>query len=1858
MKTRFTIRKITIAIIAFVIVVTSADSTAQLVISNQGASASTILSGFIGNGLTISNPFINCTSTAYGTFSGGTTLGMTNGIVLTTGNASQLSNPASYFMSTSNNFDINDPQLMSLDASAKKDVCILEFDVIPSCDNLSVRFVFGSEEYPNYVNSSYNDAFGFFVTGQNPVTGGAAYLNKNIAIVTGTTPCSIDNVNAGANSSYYVNNSTGTVVPFGGYTTAITSSLAVVPCQSYHFKMAIADAGDHIFDSGVFVDFLQCTNVMGVTTTSTPPSCGVDNGTATALPTGGIGALSYSWSPAPGSGQGTANASGLVGGTAYTVTVDDAYSCILPVTSVVTISTTTSPVITNSPLTQSVCSGSSTSAVTLTANLAGSTFTWTAVASTGISGFATSGSSLIPVQALINSTSSVGTVTYTMIPTLSGCSGPAVNYVITVNPSITPTFTAVASICSGATAPVLPTSSTNTPAITGTWNSLVSNTASGIYTFTPTAGQCATTTTLFVTVTPNVTPTFTAVASICSGATVPILPTSSTNTPAITGTWSPAVSNTATGTYSFTPTAGQCATTSTLSVTVNPNVTPTFAAVAAICSGATAPTLPTSSTNTPAIIGTWSSLVSNTTSGTYTFTPSAGQCATTTTLSVTVTANVAPIFASVASICSGATSPILLTSSTNTPAITGTWSSLVSNTASGTYTFTPTAGQCATTTTLSVTVSPNVTPTFAAVAAICSGSTAPILPTSSINTPAITGTWSSLVSNTASGTYTFTPTTGQCATTTTLSILVSSGFTPTFAAIASICLGATAPVLPSSSTNTPAITGTWSPLVSNTASGTYTFTPTAGQCATTTTLSVTVTPNVTPTFTTVASICSGATAPVLPTSSTNTPAITGTWSSLVSNTASGTYTFTSAAGQCATTSTLSVTVTPNVTPTFSALAAICSGATAPVLPISSTNTPAITGTWSSLVSNTASGTYTFTPTAGQCTTTTTLSVTVSLNVTPTFAAVAAICSGATAPALPISSTNTPAITGTWSSMVSNTASGTYTFAPTVGQCATTTTLSVTVIPNVSPTFAAVAGICSGATAPVLPISSTNTPAITGAWSSLVSNSASGTYTFTPTAGQCATITTLSVTITPNVTPIFSAVSSICSGATAPVLPTISTNTPAITGTWSSLVSNTATATYTFTPTAGQCANTTTLSVTVNPNVTPTFAAVAAICSGATAPILPTNSTNTPAITGTWSSLVSNTASGTYTFTPTVGQCATTKTLSVIVTPNVTPTFTAVTAICSGAVAPILPTSSTNIPAITGVWSTLVNNISTGTYTFIPTAGLCATTTTLSVIVNPNVAPIFAAVASICSGSIAPTLPTNSINTPAITGTWSPLVSNTTTGTYTFTPTSGLCATTATLSITVIPNVIPTFSAVAPICSGDIAPVLPSSSTNSPAIIGTWSSLVSNTSTGTYIFTPTAGQCATVATLSIFITPLPIVNAGVDQIICVNSSTILSGSGAFSYAWNNNVTNAVTFIPELGTNEYVLTGIDVVGCINYDTVIVTVNPQVIPSFTAISPICFGSDAPVLAISSNNIPSINGGWFPVINVSIVGTSVYTFIPNADECAATTTMSITVKSNPVLVITNPLPVCAPLTVDLTSASVTAGSNGSLFYYLDETGSTQIPQPSAISESNTYYIGSVSNEGCQVISPVIARINISPIASFTPSNTEISASNPRSVMINSSIDASEYEWSFNDIENIDDDSSHEESPAHVFTIGEQKDFFVKLVATSINGCQDSTAAVITLKEQLMYFVPNSFTPDGDEVNDTFEPVFTSGYDPYSFSMLIFNRWGEIVFETHDASKGWNGMYGTDFVAQEGTYTWVIDFTIKQDEKKVKITGHVNLIK
>ena len=238
------------------LIVTSADSISQCtpewLVRNVLLDGNVSISNVKFNG---STDVIDCNS--IGIFRTGptpTNLGMEEGLVLATGGVSVCVGPndeteAAVADSCPNYYDETIHQLAGVDIF---DVAVLEFDFVPMSTEVEFSYVFGSEEYPEYVDGTYNDVFGFFVSGLNP--DGGAYANTNMALIPGTTEVvSINTVNDHHNQQYYVDNAGGSTIQFDGFTVVLTVSFKVVPMTQYHIKMAICDVGDYFVDSGVFI---------------------------------------------------------------------------------------------------------------------------------------------------------------------------------------------------------------------------------------------------------------------------------------------------------------------------------------------------------------------------------------------------------------------------------------------------------------------------------------------------------------------------------------------------------------------------------------------------------------------------------------------------------------------------------------------------------------------------------------------------------------------------------------------------------------------------------------------------------------------------------------------------------------------------------------------------------------------------------------------------------------------------------------------------------------------------------------------------------------------------------------------------------------------------------------------------------------------------------------------------------------------------------------------------------------------------------------------------------------------------------------------------------------------------------------------------------------------------------------------------------------------------------------------------------------------------------------------------------------------------------------------------------------------
>jgi len=230
----------------------------------------------IGEGVETSNITYTGNDLSRGRFFGESNIGVDAGVLLTSGRAQNSKGPNN---SGSKSFDSGSPgdvALNQLSGSNTLDACVLEFDFVPQSSLVEFKYVFASEEYPEYANSSYNDVFGFFISGPGiagpyPAPPGFPDGAKNIAILPELTSppvyVSINNINNGTSNNgpceycqYYVNNGIGNnptvdkYIQYDGFTTVLVARANVIPCQTYHIKLSVADISDRSYDSGVFLE--------------------------------------------------------------------------------------------------------------------------------------------------------------------------------------------------------------------------------------------------------------------------------------------------------------------------------------------------------------------------------------------------------------------------------------------------------------------------------------------------------------------------------------------------------------------------------------------------------------------------------------------------------------------------------------------------------------------------------------------------------------------------------------------------------------------------------------------------------------------------------------------------------------------------------------------------------------------------------------------------------------------------------------------------------------------------------------------------------------------------------------------------------------------------------------------------------------------------------------------------------------------------------------------------------------------------------------------------------------------------------------------------------------------------------------------------------------------------------------------------------------------------------------------------------------------------------------------------------------------------------------------------------------------
>ena len=422
-------------------------------------------------------------------------------------------------------------------------------------------------------------------------------------------------------------------------------------------------------------------------------------------------------------------------------------------------------------------------------------------------------------------------------------------------------------------------------------------------------------------------------------------------------------------------------------------------------------------------------------------------------------------------------------------------------------------------------------------------------------------------------------------------------------------------------------------------------------------------------------------------------------------------------------------------------------------------------------------------------------------------------------------------------------------------------------------------------------------------------------------------------------------------------------------------------------------------------------------------------------------------------------------------------------------------------------------------------------------------------------------------------------------------------------------------------------------------------------------------CFSQGSAFVVVNPIPTVSVN-SQTICLGETGTLLATPSLpggNYAWSNNLTDqSINVSPSSTTNYSVIYTLN--GCSSQSsTGIITVNP--IPQLSiASSTICDGETASVIAT-----PSLPGGtieWSPTgettlsIDVSPNVTSSFSAIYTLNGCESNSA-SGTVTVNPIPVVnfsSNLSEGCAPLNVELYNSSINANLASSVSWSIDggiigsnDTMNYTLPagcHDVTLSMTLNGCVGTTTINDFICVEEIPQAILSANINSFNEPSQNV-------IFYNGSIGATNYVWNTGD-GNIFNSSTLE----HLYT-NTGSGYTIWLTAISNLGCVDSASITIPYEDDIIFYIPNTFTPDGNNFNQVFQPIFSMGIDENTFDMTIFNRWGEVVFQSLNPNEGWDGSFGMDGRdVEDGVYIYKIKYKIPQEDDYRICVGHVNLIR
>ena len=418
------------------------------------------------------------------------------------------------------------------------------------------------------------------------------------------------------------------------------------------------------------------------------------------------------------------------------------------------------------------------------------------------------------------------------------------------------------------------------------------------------------------------------------------------------------------------------------------------------------------------------------------------------------------------------------------------------------------------------------------------------------------------------------------------------------------------------------------------------------------------------------------------------------------------------------------------------------------------------------------------------------------------------------------------------------------------------------------------------------------------------------------------------------------------------------------------------------------------------------------------------------------------------------------------------------------------------------------------------------------------------------------------------------------------------------------------------------------------------------------------------------------NIGPDMTICQGDSTNVQSVGTFtSIAWNTGSTSISIQVNAPGIYSAIATNAN--GCTEQDSMEVFQNPTVYFGFS--DSICAGStyifNGQSLNLAGTFIDTLQNilGCDSIvtlqlslvqpssssISASICAGDTYDF--NGQSLSVSGQYSVTIPSvfgcDSIVQLTltvNPLPVVTVQdTMVCVNTPLTLFASGALTYVWDVPQNPNGSISVSPAQTSVYNVSGIDALGCvSAVASLTVTIDPTPIPNFYIDPDKVEIDNPTISIYNVTSGNNQSTWTIQGSSFVNNQSSF------VYSLPYQEGTYtVQLISETALGCSDSLQLTATVSDNVALYVPNTFTPDGEEFNTVFLPIFSTGFTPMNYRLSIFDRWGGTIFESANHLIGWDGRL--DFVmCPDGIYNYQIRYTKKDGESPIVIDGHVTLLR